>query len=349
MEIREIKDKKIWEEFVAARKPHTFLQSWNWGEFNAAMGEKIWRLGIYEQSANGESPIGNLVGAALIVKVAARRGTFLFVPHGPVFIEHGTWGMGHGLKTFVDYLKELAHQEQCRFIRISPILVKNKRSENSFKELGFRQAPIHMHAELLWMLDIAPGEEKLLKDMRKTTRYLIKKAQADGVTVIATNDPRHILIFNNLYESTAERQHFKAFSRDYLEKEFGAFAPENQIQVFLAEYHGEFIAGAMVVFYGNAAFYHQGASLNTFKKIPAPYLLQWEIIREAKRRGMEIYNFWGIAPDDKPAHPWAGLSLFKKGFGGSAEELLPAQDLVLSKRYWFTYGIERLRKIKRGL
>lgn len=28
----------------------TFLQSWNWGEFNKMMRDKIWRLGIYESS-----------------------------------------------------------------------------------------------------------------------------------------------------------------------------------------------------------------------------------------------------------------------------------------------------------
>lgn len=346
MEIREVKDKETWEEFVAGQKPHSFLPSWNWGEFNAAMGDKTWRMGIYQPTTNDQQ----LVGAALVIKITARRGTFLFVPHGMITNDQRPkTNNTEAWNTLIDYLTNLAVQEKCSFIRVSPILKKSGEGGELFKKLGFRRAPMHMHAELLWLLDVTPSEETLLKNMRKTTRYLIKKAQADGVRVVMSDSPEHVLIFNNLYEETARRQRFTAFSRDYLLKEFSAFAQDHQIQVFLAEYNGEFVSGAMIVFYGNAAFYHQGASLNKYPKVAAPYLLQWEIIREVKRRGLEFYNFWGISSDDELNHPWAGLSLFKKGFGGSSEELIPAQDLILSKKYWLTYGIERLRRAKRGL
>ena len=75
--IGEIKDKNIWENFLLECKEKTFLQSWNWGEFQIKMGNKIWRLGI----------CGNeqLVGVALVTKIEARRGTFLLMQHGPSF------------------------------------------------------------------------------------------------------------------------------------------------------------------------------------------------------------------------------------------------------------------------
>ncbi len=46
--IKEITDKKIWEETLLNYSEKSFLHSWNWGEFNKLMGNKIWRLGIYE-------------------------------------------------------------------------------------------------------------------------------------------------------------------------------------------------------------------------------------------------------------------------------------------------------------
>ncbi len=337
MEIREIADKKTWEHFVTAQGPHTFLPSWNWGEFNAAMGDAIWRLGIYD---------GELVGVALVIKITAQRGTFLFMPHGPILDSRLTISNQRVLEELAQYLKNLAKKENCSFIRISPILDKTSSNEKLFAALGFRKAPIHMHAELMWMLDVVPSEEKLLKEMRKTTRYLVKKAQADGVRIVASSD---LDPFIHLYEKTVERQKFTGFSSRYLKQEFDAFRNDEQIKIFLAEYNGEYIAGAMIVFYGKSAFYHQGASVNTYPKISAPYLLQWEIIREAKCRGMEFYNFWGISPENEPRHPWAGLSLFKKGFGGKALELMPTQDLVLSSKYWLAYGVERIRKLRRGL
>lgn len=335
IQIKEVTDKKEWEDFVSKNKQHTFLQSWNWGGFQQAIGFKIWRLGVFQEDF--------LIGAALIIKIKARRGTFLFCPHGPLV-------KIPDFQAMVDYLKNLAKEERCGFIRMSPIYIKTPGNEHPFEELGFRKAPTHMHAELVWMLDVTPTEDELLRNMRKTTRYLIRKAETDDeVQIVRGANPEYLKIFNSLYSATAERQNFTAFSENYLNKEFEAFKNDNQIEIFLAKYKDEYVSGAMVVFYDDSGFYHQGASIQKYPKVPAPYLLQWEIIRQAKARGLRYYNFWGIAPEDKPKHPWSGLSLFKKGFGGFSEEYVAAQDLVLKKSYWITYLIEKIRKTKRGL
>jgi lipid II:glycine glycyltransferase (peptidoglycan interpeptide bridge formation enzyme) len=77
-------------------------------------------------------------------------------------------------------------------------------------------------------------------------------------------------------------------------------------------------------------------------------LIQWEAIKEAKKRGMTRYNFWGVAPENNPDHRFAGLSLFKRGFGGEDFEYLHAQDLIINKpRYLLNYLIESFRKIIR--
>ena len=76
MEIKEIKNKEVWENFLLGCEEKTFLESWNWGEFQKKEGEKIWRFGVF---GNEE-----LIALALAVKIKAKRGTFLFVPHGPI-------------------------------------------------------------------------------------------------------------------------------------------------------------------------------------------------------------------------------------------------------------------------
>ena len=78
MEIREITNKNEWEDFLMQCAEKTFLQSWNWASFaKASEGQgKIWRLGIYENNS--------LIAVCLTLKVTAKRGTFLFIPHGPV-------------------------------------------------------------------------------------------------------------------------------------------------------------------------------------------------------------------------------------------------------------------------
>ncbi len=357
-EIKEVTDKKEWEEFLTSEKPHTFLQSWNWGEFHRLMDDKFWRLGIYEKNSLLITQGSRLIGVALVIKISAKRGTFLFVPHGPILRTSDVPNIDGKIRTsdvqklegFVDYLKNLARQENCSFIRISPILPLTPLNEKLFKDLGFRRAPIHMHAaELVWILDVSQNEEQILKGMRKTTRYLVRKAEGEPIDIIKSDKLEDLEKFNKVYEETVKRQHFIPYSRKFLERAFEAFQKDKQVLFFFAEYEKEIVSAAMIIFYGESAFYHQGASLGKYPKIPAPYLLQWEIIREAKKKGLRYYNFWGISPENEPRHPWAGLSLFKKGFGGFTEEYVPAQDLILKKSYWLTYLIEKTRKIKRGL
>ncbi len=177
--------------------------------------------------------------------------------------------------------------------------------------------------------------------MRKTTRYLIKKAQKIGVKV---EKSYNIETFLNLYKNTSIRQGF--IPHKGLKEEFDIFAKGGKAILYFASYNGGIIAGALILFIGNQAIYHHGASLSN--EIPASYLIQWDAILEAKNRHMKIYNFWGIAPFGKEGHPWKGLTLFKTGFGGRVQEYLHTQDVPFSNLYYFTYFIESLRRLKKG-
>lgn len=360
MEIKEITSKEVWENFLAEIKPATFLQSWNWGEFNARTDHKIWRIGCYEN--------GKLEAIALIIKVTARRGNFLFCPHGPV----SPFGKGRGplsgegfasiISALTHYLIPIAKQERCAFVRISPIVEKDSKSsvaesdhpplakEEVFTNLGYREAPIHMmHPELGWILDITPSEEQLLANMRKTTRYSIKKAEKDGVAITTSSNPADFEKFYEIYKETVKRQEFKGFSEAYFRAEIEIFFSQNQGMFFFAEYKGQITGTAIIIFYGDSAYYHHAATNRKFEKLTDAQLMQWHVIKEAKRRGLHFYNFWGVVEESKTKHPWHGLSVFKRGFGGFETRYVHAKDLVLSPRYWLTYIIEAVRKIKRGL
>jgi len=90
--------------------------------------------------------------------------------------------------------------------------------------------------------------------------------------------------------------------------------------------------------------------LPQYHKIPIAYYLLWEAIKEAKKRGCILYDFWGyVNPEENPKHPWAGPTLFKMGFGGRPYEYVKTQDLPLSNKYWLTFIFEKIRKTKRGL
>lgn len=306
---QEITSKKIWDEFVLEHSPQALFQSWDWGEVEKKLGNTIWRWGWFEG--------GNLVGAAQIKKVPARRGTHLHVRHGPVG------------KVNFEEIKKLARAEGAWFIRVSP------QGNETATLPGFVPAPIHaMDAEVCRVLDIDKSEEELLAGMRKTTRYEIKHAAA---TVIKS---KYIDNFFHLYKETSKRQNF--IEHKGIREEFEIL----DCDLFLASHKKQILAAAIVVYFGQEAIYHHGASVPN--RVGASYLVQWEAIREAKRRGKTLYNFWGIAPDDSPKHPWRGLTAFKTGFGGREVRFTHAEDYPLSRLYVIPSTIEMIRKRLKG-
>lgn len=336
--IKEIKNKQEWEDFLSLCSEKTFCHSWNWGDFNVSMGDSVWRFGVFDDA---------LIAVFQVIKIKAKRGTFLFVPHGPIFLKQGNKEL---MEIILNYMKELGKKEGAVFLRIGSLFLKNKENDKIFNDLGFINAPMHMHPEITWELDLNLSEEELLKNMRKTTRYLIRQAEKDeDIEIIKDVSKKSLEEFEKIYKETAGRHSFVPFSDKYLERELDSFSKDNEILIFSGKYKGEIISSAMILFHSKRGFYHQGASLPS--KAPISYLLQWEAIKEAKARGCERYNFWGIVPDTKENanHPWKGLSLFKKGFGGYEKDYLRTKDYPLSLQYWLVYLFEKIRKRKRHL
>jgi Uncharacterized protein involved in methicillin resistance len=357
MKIKIINEKNLWQKFFDDNCSSSFLHSWEWGDFQQSLGYSIIRLGLFNNK-------NQLEAICLVIKIKSRRGSFLFIPHGPIFNQNKNEKIK--IKNYIEkiknYLITLSKKENYWFIRVAPVLEDREDYQKIFADLGFKKAPIYMHAETTWELPlINKTEEELLSAMRKTTRYLIKKAARDGVLIEKTTDPKALKIFYSLYQETAKREKFTPFSFDFIKKEFAAFSKSKNAMIFLAKVASSnsnqfqpistsfnYLAASIIIFTKSAAFYHQGASLHT--KIPATYLLQWEAIKEAKNRGCQLYNFWGIYDEQRPDRTpksWQGLTLFKTGFCGQIKRFLPTQDYVISKKYYLTYLWENFLMWKR--
>lgn len=334
--IREITDKHQWEQLLTITEFYPLFQSWNWTQVQKDLGFAISHIGIFDEK-------DTLLGVAAITDITARRGHYLHVRHGPVL---QLWNE-EAFLAFLEYTRKKAKEKHASFIRISPVIPKASGWEHILHTLGFRPAPVHnLDAEICLLLDITKSDDELLANMRKSHRYLIKKAQKMSVTIRSTKDITAISQFLSLYRSLSSRKHFVPHRG--IKEEFQQFVKDDQALLFFADYEGKTIAGALILFVGNMAIYHHAASNDTYRHIPASYLLQWEVIKEAQKRRLQYYNFWGIAPEGKKNHPWQGLSLFKLGFGGERKEFIHAQDLPLSLFYWKTFCIDFLTKRLKG-
>lgn len=335
--IKLVEDKTQWEDFLKTQDPNIFVQSWQYGEFFKTLGEDFFVIGIEEN--------GKLIGGTLAVTTTARRGKFLYLPYGPkIDFTHK-----QVFKDLNEFLKNLAKEVGAAFIRVSPFLDETEKSIKQFKEIGYKSAPMHVLAETTWVLNLNEDEETLMKNMRQTTRNLVRRGEREGVEVKMTQDESALDRLITLLHETAKRHNFIPFSESYIKSEFNAFKENGQVQVFEAYFEGKLASSAVIFFYGDTAVYRHGASSSERIKCQPSYILQWEAIKEAKKRGLKYYNFWGIAPEDAPKnHPFAGITTFKTGFGGFQKDLLHCQDLPISKKYWLNWAIETARRIKRG-
>lgn len=336
--VKNIDNHNEWETFISSHPEANFLQSWYWGEFHIAIGNKIHRIGFY---------IGDeLVGVMLTIVEDAKRGRYVTIPGGPII----DWKNLSLIESFITAIKNIAASDKCVFVRVRPQLKLNDSSRDIFSQYGFVNAPIHLHAELTSQLDITKSEEELLANMRKATRYEIKKSVHQGIKVTTSTDAEVIKEFYDMQLLTAKRQGFIPFSYNFLYEQFKVFAQRNYALLYKAEFEDKLLAEAFIIFYGNEAIYHYGASTDEGRKYPGAYLIQWEAIKEAKRRGISRYNFWGVAPENNKGHRFYGLSIFKRGFGGSDFHYLNAQDLVVNTpRYIINRAIENIRKRRRSL
>lgn len=347
--IVEVKDKFQWQDLNERAIHKTFLQSWAAKEWREAMGQKIHLLGV---SDGAKLVAGASLTEMPLIKRWGIKANFLFLPHGPI-IDEAYWSRrSEILSILISEIREIYQKNKSlAFARIQPAWPDNPEDRKIFRELGLIVAPIFIVPEITWCLNITPAEDELLKGMRKTTRYLIRKGLNNPkLSIKKGKDKSDLNDFLSLYRQTVGRHRFRAFSLDYLEKELEHLSREDEILVLNAYYEGRPIASAMIVFHQGTAYYHQGASENEQPKdAPGSYLIQWEAIREAKRRGCQIYNFWGIAHSDNPRHGYHGLTLFKKGFGGYRLDYLPTQDLIFNWLYWPNYLVEKYRRRQRRI
>lgn len=334
IEVKQIDSKNEWESFLEKHEEANFLQSWYWGEFHERLGKSIFRIGFYCGS--------HLVGVMLCIVENAKRGRYLTVPGGPII----DWNDRGQVEAVFTEMKRIALVGTgCVFVRIRPQLVMSEGVIEIFRSYGCKSSPMYLHAELSNILDITKSEEELKAQMRKTTRYEIRKAENLGIKIETNKDEKAIKAFYDLQIETARRQKFVPFSYRFFQEQFKVFFEEDRALLYTASLNGKVLAQAFIIFYGKEADYHYGAGTDEGRKYPGAYLLQWEAIKEAKRRGMGRYNFWGVAPQANKDHRFYGVSVFKRGFGGKDVSYLHARDLVIDNfRYMINYVIETLRK-----
>jgi len=324
-----------WSTVLARHPEANFLQSPEWGKVNDLVGHKV----LVEYNLEGEAPH---YWCQMIVK-NAKRGRYLEVPGGPLM----DWN-DEATKQFVfSKIATVARREKCVFVRVRPQLKIDELSK--LNGLHLKKAPMHLHAEHTIIIDLEKSTDELLAEMRRQTRYEIRRSAKQAIKVDWSNSEDIFREFRRVQADTAARQGFIPPDLEFLLAERKAFGENARIYVSRTDV-GEPIAYGLILINGAEAEYFEAASTELNHRLPGAYALQWRVICDLKELGIKRYNLWGIAPPNQPEHRYAKVTTFKKGFGGEVVEFVPAHDLVINRaRYQLDFLIETARKKARHL
>jgi len=273
-----------------------FLQSEDWGKFQKSLGNQVIRISLED-------------GLAQCYLVRSKYANFLYCPRGPLITS---------AKNFTKVLEQLikaAKENKVDFLQIEPEIDPGFIASMLLKK-GFVKQKITTQPENTSILSLAPDESTIYSNFRKTTRQMIKKALENKVEIKSDDTLSRFDDFIKLLTETTNRQKFTSHTFSYMKQQFECFQATKQIKLYLAEKDGEILAGAIILNFAKTSTYLHAGSNSLGRNLGAAQLLVWTVIQDAKKEGNEFFDLWGIAPVDQPNHPWNGITVFKKGFGG---------------------------------
>ena len=295
-------------------KDYNYRNLWQhlmWDSFMQSMGRRTWRF-------------ENAGAMAVVVKHSMSFGLcWLEVPRGPLFRDEKS------LQLILEEIRQAAEQENAVFVRMS-----------SYEDLPLElpDTQFDRHPDTSLMLDLSLSEEEILAQMKPKGRYNIRVAEKHDVKVEESLD---IDTFYHLLKRTGERDDFGIHEKEYYQNLLGSLG--QHAQLLMATYEERPVAGGLFIYLDEWGMYYYGASDHHYRKVMAPYMVQWQAIKEAKKRGCKYYDFLGIAPEGAIDHPWSGVTKFKMKFGGEVLEYPTAKDLILRPFWYFLYSFAKHR------
>jgi lipid II:glycine glycyltransferase (peptidoglycan interpeptide bridge formation enzyme) len=302
------------------------LQSYEWGEFKRRLGWRPIRL-VLERD-------GEVVGLGqfLAYNTAPVPGVLMYCTKGPWL----PWEDAEAVRAFFEGVRAVAGRIGAHTVKIEPeVLEQQKDIKALLGRLGFRKARYDLNLKTTLVVDLSLPEEELLAKMKGKTRYNVRLAARKGVEVVEPELEEGFETFYEWMKSTSERKddYVLRRSRDYLRGVMRAMHDAGQGHLFFATHEGTPLAGMYVFTFGKKYWYIYGASSDEKRNLKPNYLLQWEVMRWAKGRGLTHYDMVGVP---KPEDLDEGNSLwnvykFKEGFGGEISDSLGCFDLPVKR------------------
>jgi len=237
-------------------------------------------------------------------------------------------------------IKTAGKENRCVAIRFDcPNVIKRVVSEEMEKAFQKHcvKSPRNTFAKHTIFLDLTPDEETLLAQMKPKTRYNIRYAMRNKITVEEQTNKEGLKIFLALQRETAKRQKFLIHPDNYFRTLFETLKTRKMVHILVAKHNAQNLAAYVLLNYQGVLYYPYGGSSIEKRNLFPSNLLMWEALRLGKELGCTLMDMWG-ATDDKN-DPWWGFTRFKLGYGGKLVEFIGSYDLVTNRPIYITFNL----------
>lgn len=211
-------------------------------------------------------------------------------------------------------IKTMTHANQ-RILRVPLPSLSQQNQEWNFENLyipyGFKDTSTQTY--IINLENKTPDD--VFNGFAKNMRYDIRKAEKSGIAIRSMMDNDDIDQYYKMHTATYERTGAKPHPKAYFKK-MHEFLQPHFVEMFVAEQDGKILAADNIALFRGRALYWTGASTEEGMKSNANKLLQWHAIQWCMSNGIEYYESGEAFPDAEKGTKLAGLTFFKKHFGG---------------------------------
>jgi lipid II:glycine glycyltransferase (peptidoglycan interpeptide bridge formation enzyme) len=280
-----------------------FLQSSEWALFQKKIGKQV-----FERSGKGWSYVAIKENGDGSV---GKRFTRLYCPYGPAYTSDTT------LHLALTDLELLAHEQNVDYIRIEP----NSMSANKHITLDptYIKQSKSFQPNLTLLINLETEFDDVLHGMSKTNRYLWNKVEKNNLTFRISYEPKDLQDFLLMIAETESRTGTRLHSEQYFKDILSTLGPTKYAGIAYVCVDNQPLSGVLFVddIEGATRYYMYAGSYDKARQYSANSPLVTFLLKDAKEKGLNQFDFFGIIDKSQTNHKWAGFSQFKRSFGGA--------------------------------
>ena len=321
-EIRIIEDpqQQEWDDFLAKYVCGNLQQSFEYGEAARLMNPNTNVVRLF--ALDGEVPVG-----LALARYNRRFGFGDRVEVGGVYgygpIVNDVAGKEKIISELIAFLEKRARKD-----RVCEAFIFQPEENGVLESLGY----VMEKTFNVYKVDLGKSVEELWMKIAHNKRRNIKKAQNQGVEVVASDSEKDLESFYEMHALAGKRAGFIPHSFSYFGSFLKVFGVFGKAKVFLAIFEGKPVAGVFVVVHGDTAYALGAGSREEVWQVRPNDILHWKAMEWACNNGLSYYHMGYVSepPPTEGSDGW-GLWRWKREWNGILEKVYVYHKVLMPR------------------